>query len=153
MSEKFSLFTGFEYESDTFAGFDNRSNFDLGGKYYFITDGDKHYFFNETGYRLSKENRVEGSDPDSITSHIARVYFEWGKQLSESTKTKFWVEYLPDFSNTRNYRFNFEPSLQVSMTKMLSLKMAYLGKYRNEPSTAGNLKFDYTYTTALVADF
>lgn len=152
LSERFSLFAGVLYQVDTFAGFDNRKSIDLGGKYFFIKE-EGHYFFNETGYRYTDENRVAGSSPASLTSHILRLYAEWGRNIFESTKVKFWVEYLPDFANTSNYRLNFEPSLQTVMSGTFSLKIAYLGKYQNVPSTAGNVQFDYTYTTSLVADF
>lgn len=152
LSPRFSLFAGFLYEVDKFAGFNSQRSFDLGAKYYFIKE-EGHYLFNETGYRNTYEDRIDGSAEDSKTSHIARVYVEWGKQLSESTKTKLWVEYLPDFADTNNYRFNFEPSLSMTVEKNFAVKLAYLGKYQNQPATAEKLKFDYTYTTSLVADF
>lgn len=152
VGKRLSLFFGILYEVDKFAGYDSRRSADLGVKYYFIKEQD-HYLFNEGGYRYTYEDRVDGSAKDSLTSHIARLYAEWGKNLSETTKIKFWAEYLPDFADSNNYKLNFEPSLQMIVRENFSVKLAYKGNYQNQPATAENLQFDYTYTTSLVADF
>lgn len=153
INDKFSVFVGPGVEGDTFAGYVTRINADLGGKYTFFNTDKKNYFFNETGYRYSSEKRVPSAGSISITSHYLRTYFELAHTLSESTFFKLWLELLPDLSNSSNFLMNFEPSFNVIMSNHLSLKLAYLGKFDNQPAVATNSKLDYTFTTALVADF
>jgi len=68
---------------------------------------------------------------------------------------KLWTEFLPDLTDKKNVQINFESSLGVILSKYFSLKLAFLGKYDNEPVLASPAlkKFDYLYTTSLVAKF
>lgn len=150
LSPKFSLYTGPTVEGDTFSGYEKRYNYDLGGKYTFFKENKKNYFFNETGYRYTSETLLTMV---SNTSHKLRTYFEYGTSFSETAFFVMWVEILPDLSNSSNFLLNFEPSFNVALSSVLSLKLAYLGNFDNLPNVAGNDKLDYTFTTALVADF
>ena len=156
LSEHFSAFLGHNWNGDIFAGYDYRINNDIGVKYY-IVPGDKknNYFFNETGYRFTYEKRVSGSDPLHLNISYIRVYFEGSKSLSEILFLKVWTEFLPDLTDKANLQFNFEPSVGVKLTKYLSLKLGVLGKYDNKPTLQipALKKFDYLYTTSLVAKF
>ena len=78
-------------ESDPFAGYDNRTNVDLGMKMDLIV-GEVNYAFAEVGYRYSNEFRVAGASPRTVESHIARVYAEAQKSLNENVTAKLWIE-------------------------------------------------------------
>ncbi len=150
LSEKFSAFLGYTLEGDTFSGVKNRSNVDAGAKYIITKKDDKNYFFAELGYRLQIEKSLLNI---STTNHLIRGYLEAQKEICDTTTFKLWVEALPDVTTSSNFNLNFEPSLRVAMSSNLALKLAYLGKFDNLPSAAGLKKFDFTYTTALVANF
>jgi hypothetical protein len=156
MTNWLSLFLGHNWQGDIFAGYDYRVNNDIGAKMW-IVEGDKknNYLFNETGYRFTYENRIAGVVPASLKLHYVRIYFEGAKSLTDILFAKVWTEFLPDLEHKSNFQFNFEPSLGVVLTKYLSLKLGFLGRYDNQPTiqTPVLKKFDYLYTTSLVAKF
>lgn len=136
-------------ESDNYAGYVQRDNSDIGGKYFFIKT-DKDNFFAELGYRLTKTNYLVG---ESKTESFGRLYYEYTTQMNDAVFAKLWVEYLPNFSDSDAYLINYEPSINVMMSQIFSLKVAYLTKYHNKTQTAAEEKNDTTFTTALVAKF
>lgn len=136
-------------ESDYFAGYVQRDNTDIGGKYYFIKD-DAENFFSEFGYRRTKTNPIVG---DATSSNAGRLYLEYSRKVNDSVSGKFWAEYLPNFTDSEAYLINYEPSVNVMMSQVFSLKVAYLVKYHNQIKTKDEKKEDTTFTTALVAKF
>ncbi len=154
LNERFTLFAGPGVEGDKFAGFENRIYADLGGKYFvFPDDQKKNYLFTEAGYRYVYENRVPGAILASASSHIARLYIEGSHAIREGIWGRAYFEFLPDLSDTANLIYKFEPSLNVTLSGNLALKLAFQGTYRARPLVVGNKKFDYLYTTSLVANF
>ncbi len=154
LSERFTGFTGQGVESDKFSGYDSRLYTDVGGKYYLYPDDTKHsYLFTEVGYRYVYESRVPGATPSNVSSQIIRLYIEGSKAIQEGIWGRFWIELLPDLADTANVIYKFEPSINVTLNKNLALKMAFQGIYRAKPVFVTNQKFDYTYTTSLVANF
>lgn len=148
LSNLWSVFLGYAAESDRFAGFDMRNSADVGGKYIIIND-EQTNFFSELGYRLT---RTRFSADRTETDNFGRLYLEYKRTLNDSVNFRFWVEYLPNFSRSNAYLANAEPSLNVMLSEVFSLKMAYLVKYKNE--VLPNAKqTDATFTTALVARF
>lgn len=157
INRRFSAFMGHSWEGDIYAGYDYKANGDIGGKY-FIFPGDKkkRYFLSEAGYRFAYENKSDINGipvPETQNYHFLRIYFEAAKDLTEFLFTKTWIEFLPDLTDKNNFQISFEPSLGVTLTKYLSLKLSYLGKFDNVPSQAGFKKYDWLYLTALVARF
>lgn len=148
LSELWSVFAQYGAESDIYSGYVQRDSADLGGKYYVIkTDPEK--LFAELGYRYMHTRTV---DHESKYDSLGRLYVEWSKKASDTVSFKFWVEYLPNFTRNRAYLINGEPSVQVMLNSILSLKVAYLVKYQNEPPDAAK-HTDRTLTTSLVAKF
>lgn len=150
INDRLSLFAASLWEGDTFSGYEYRINMDLGAKYYWIQAGDNDYAFNELGYRYRNEHTIDAS---VIISHFARVYTEAAKSINDRVFAKIYVEILPDLADTENYQVNFEPSLRVSLSSALALKLAYQGRFDNKPAVSGLEKFDYKYSTALIAKF
>lgn len=148
LSAKWSAFAAAQRESDFFASLDYRWNYDLGGIYNFFKT-DKHKLHAEAGYRRTLEADLAGRKTNGSK---LRLFSEYTRQHSESMFFKLWVEALPNISESDDWQINFEPSLNLTMSKMFTLKVAYLHKYDNEPAL-GTKNSDYQYTTALIAKF
>lgn len=148
ITESFNAFIAFTEESDKFAGYDRRQSWDLGGKYYFKKVENSEELFAELNYRSTKEKNILGN---SETSDYGRFYAEWTKTWTATLSSKLWVEYLQNFESSDDYKLNFEPSLLVVMTKVLSLKLSYLTKYDNV--SLATEKKDTLFTTSIVANF
>lgn len=143
-----------QYEGDEFSGFKQRENTDIGGKYKLI-ETDKMNSFFEAGFRYSVEKTTTRNEDnkDIFYYNKGRFYYEISHKLQSNLQYKFWLEYLPNFSESEDYLINFEPSLSVTLSDTFSLKMAYKGKYDNEPNVDGYEYMDWTYTTSLIANF
>ncbi|MCB0369574.1 MAG: DUF481 domain-containing protein [Bdellovibrionales bacterium] len=150
LSENWTAFIQHGAESDYYSGYIQRDNTDLGGKYYFYKN-EQSTLFSEAGLRYSKT--LSTVDNSNSYQRSARLYLEYSKQINENMSGKFWIEYLPDLNTSDAYLVNYEPSVNVMMNKIFSLKVAYLVKYHNLTKTANEKKEDTTFTTALVAKF
>ena len=143
-----SAYIGHGAESDVFNGYVQRDNSDLGGKHFFIKS-DVTNWFAELGYRYTKElNIVAGT----TYSNYGRLYTEYEQKQNAALTYKLWVEYLPNFTTSEAYLMNAEPSINVMLSQVFSLKTAYLVKYRNLVAP-GEDRADTTFTTSLVAKF
>lgn len=148
LNEKWSAFAAAQLEEDFFASIDYRWNYDLGGIYHFFKT-DKHKLLAEAGYRRTLEADLAGRKTNGSK---LRLYSEYTRQHNESLFFKLWVEALPNLSESDDWQLNFEPSMNFTMSKMFTLKVAYLHKYDNEPPL-GSKNSDYQYTTSLIAKF
>jgi putative salt-induced outer membrane protein len=150
LSERWAVFAQHGAESDPYAGYVQRDNTDVGGKFYFIKS-DRETLFSETGVRSTKMIA-------SITNHVShstagRLYTEYSRKINDSVSGRLWVEYLPNFTHSDAYLINYEPSVSVMMNQIFSVKLAYLSKYHNKTVKPGEKREDTTFTTALVAKF
>ena len=162
LSDVVNAFADHTVESDVFAGYVQRNNFDLGGKYFF-TKSDDTKWSAEAGYRYSFTHNT-GLVPDSTNNEV-RVYSEVVQNISKTSSFKFWVEYVqtvastqttvPGYQVSQDYFINAEPSVSVMLNDLLSLKSAYLMKYHNylPPGSTATKNLDTVFTTSLVAKF
>lgn len=150
LADHFALTFGQVTEGYKFQGVKARYNEDAGLKYFFVKS-DKKNFFSEVGYRYTIEDRYQPQE--NQYSNKARAYTEWNHKYSETLQYKFWAEYIPNFSQSKDYLVFYEASMTSILTSLFSLKVAYKGIYDNVPGIAGNKNYDYTYTTSLVAKF
>jgi len=120
----------------------------LGGKYTIVRNDDLTWFA-EAGYRHTKENLLLSSR----TQQYARAYSEVEAKLNPTVSAKYWLEYLPNFTDSDNWQLNTEASLSAALSSVFSLKSAYLLKYDNQINSVGLAKTDKTFTTSLVAKF
>ncbi len=148
INPKLGAFVGAIVEGDKFAGIDRRINLDLGASYSFFKD-DTSSLFGEAGYRYRTEKNLLGA---TLNQSQARLYVEGTKAKNKDLFGKLWVEYLPNFTDSDDWQLNFEPSLNFNLMSNLALKLGYLGRYDNEP-VSGKKKFDFLYTTSLIAQF
>lgn len=148
LSELHSLFLGQTVEGDRFKGIDQRYNTDLGTKYFFMKD-ETLTWFGEAGYRYTKENAITLSRSLSY----ARAYSEVEKKWNPTVSTKYWLEALPNFTDSSDWQANTELSLSAALTNLFSVKSAYLLKFDNQVNAPGLVKSDKILTTSLVAKF
>lgn len=150
VSPHVSYYLGEVLEGNRFTGIKTRYNSDAGLKYFFIKTDLKNYFA-ELGYRYAIEDRY---DPEPNTyDNKARLYNELNHKVSETVQYKFWLEYIPNFTEGSDYLVNGEASITTILNSIFSLKVAYLGMYDNLPAQDGFKNYDYTTTTSLVAKF
>lgn len=150
LSEKLSLTMGEVIEGNRFTGIKTRYNSDVGAKYYYIKT-DMKTFFTELGYRYTIEDRY--APIENTYDNKGRFYNEWKHVISATVQYKFWLEYIPNFTDSRDYMVNGEASLTSILNSVFSLKIAYLGMYDNRPAFLGFKNYDYTQTTSIVAKF
>ncbi|HEY8272658.1 MAG TPA: DUF481 domain-containing protein [Pseudobdellovibrionaceae bacterium] len=150
LSENWAVFIQHGAESDPYAGYVQRDNSDIGGKYYFIKT-DLETLLSEVGLRATKTILSPTNEVTYTTS--GRLYVEYSKKINQSVSGKLWAEYLQNFKDSDAYLVNYEPSLSVMMNQIFSVKLAYLVKYHNKTITPVEKKEDTTFTTALVAKF
>lgn len=150
LSDRFSLVASQNIESDRFAGYHHRYNTDVGPKYYFHKEEKKWEWFGEVGYRFTRENPVNDADK---SYQKGRVYSEASWFWSDTGSTKFWVEFLPNFTEGRDWLLNSELSSSAAINSLLAFKVAYLIKYDNQPNKGVSKNTDGVVTTSLVAKF
>ncbi len=150
LSDLWSIFIQQGAESDPYAGYTQRDNTDVGGKYKII-NSETENFFSELGYRYTKT--LSSQTADVRYESFGRLYLEYDRKFNTSVSGKFWVEYLPNFTRSEAYLVNYEPSVTVMMTSIVSLKVAYLVKFHNLTVTPAERKEDSTFSTSLVAKF
>lgn len=147
------LFSGFlqhKAEHDPYNGvFVQRDSSDIGGKYV-IENSDDLNWSAELGYRSSDTYAIQGATRERVD--FIRIYTEAKYKLTDTTTTKFWIEHLPNLKNSSENQTNAELSLAVVISKVFSLKSAYLVN-RNDAVAAPFVKDTTTWTTALVADY
>lgn len=137
-------------EGNIFAGYQQRYNSDVGGKYYFHKEKKELIWFAEAGYRFTREHANSGIWK---SFQKGRIFSEAEKYWGPTTSTKLWVEYLPNFTLHEAWQLNGELSISSALSDVFSVKTAYLVKYSNLPATSTALKRDTTFTTSLVAKF
>jgi putative salt-induced outer membrane protein len=148
ISKKWSAFTAAQREEDFFASLDYRWNYDMGGIYNFFKTK-KEKLHAEGGYRRTLESDLAGRKTNGSK---LRLYSEYTRQQNENLFIRLWAEALPNISESDDWQVNFEPSLNFTLSKIFTLKTAYLHKYDNAPA-ADTKKSDYQYLTSLIARF
>jgi putative salt-induced outer membrane protein len=149
-TDRFSGFLSQGVESDRFAGYLQRFNSDIGPKYFFLKEENQWNWFAEAGYRYTKERRTDGS---RSSDSKARIFSEVSKKWNETSSSKLWVEYIPNFSTSKDWLFNAEASAEAALNSVLAFRFSYLMKYDNQPNAGAKKKTDSTLTTSLVANY
>ena len=149
LNEKFSLFVEEGLESDKFAGYHLRHNNDIGGKYN-IYKVENFYWYVEAGYRYVNEKLNNGTHS---YKNSLRAYTETEKKWTETVSTKYFLEYIPNLKESKDYQINTELSVSAALSTMFSIKTAFLLRYDHLPAPGTVTKTDSLLTTALVAKF
>ncbi len=150
LSSKLSFITGEVVEGNRFTNIEARYNSDAGFKYYYLKS-DLHTFFSELSYRYTIENRY--APTEDLYDQKARFYNELAHKYSPTVQYKFWLEYIPNFTDGKDYLVNGEASVTSILSSIFSLKVAYMGMYDNKPTLPTLKNYDFATTTSLVAKF
>lgn len=148
LSERLSLFASEMVQGDRFKDLRQGYNTDLGAKYSFVKS-DTLTWFGEAGYRFTRQNTSSANQ----NLHFARLYTEIEKKWNESVSSKYWLEVLPNFTESADWQANTEISLSAALSNLFSVKTGYLLKFDHMPNAAGLKPADKIFTTALVAKF
>lgn len=148
ISDQVSGYAGQNVESDRFAGYRQRYNTDLGGKYTFLQN-DEMTVLSEAGYRRTIENR----EASQVNQNILRVYAEANRNWTKTFSSRLGVEYLPNLTISSDYQLNADLSISAAINEIFALKMGYLLKYRKIPAPPATESADSQFTSALVAKF
>ncbi len=149
LTERWGVYLGEKVEGDRFKGFVARYNSDIGATYR-LKDSDKMKSKVELGYRYVVEEKVTGA---YAHDNQIRVYGDLDQKLNETVSWTFYAEYLKDVEVGSAWELNFGPALVAALSKTFSLKIGYEADYRNVPAVVGSRKYDYRYTTGLIANF
>lgn len=150
LTEKWSAFASHGAESDKFAGFVQRDNTNLGGTYYFDKD-DIQVTLVEASFQSTKN--INNSNPDVKDTESGGVAkLSWSRKLSPTVTANVKGQYFANFTESKQFRYEYEPSISVMMSQVLALKVSHLTKFQNEPGP-GLKKEDRTLTTSIVAKF
>jgi putative salt-induced outer membrane protein len=149
LTRKLSPFLGESIESDIFAGFNTRTNTDVGLRYKAI-DEDKTKWSLEGGYRYAYEDRVA---PPNTQYQLGRLHTDLINTWSPTVSTTLMLEYLPNFTQSDAYRVNGEAALLSALDKTFSVKIAYSAKYDNLPPRDISARYQTVFTTSAVAKF
>jgi putative salt-induced outer membrane protein len=154
LSPVWSVFASHSLESDIFSGFVQRNNTDIGAKYFF-TKTQQTVWSAELGYRYVTVQYVAIRPDVNNYDHTARVYSEITESLGPTVNGKFWIEYIPNLTDSEAYLINAEPSITAILSNALSLKLSYLVKYQNPNKAIAGVRAytDTTFLTSLVAKF
>lgn len=148
LTEYIGIFVGHKAESDVYNGYIQRDSSDLGMKQYLIRS-DVQSWTVEAGYRYTLTHPTVGDDS---RDSFGRLYTEYSQVINPTLSFKYWAEYLPNFTENDAWLGNTEASLNVMLSSVFSLKLAYLLQYQNLPAAGA----EYTTTTStmnLVAKF
>jgi putative salt-induced outer membrane protein len=152
-SERSYIFGSVRYEEDRFSGYSYQGIVAAGYGYRFInTEDTKLATEVGVGYR-----RTEDRDPPNLTNGdtVARGRLAYEQKITASTKIydTFLVEAGEDNTFLQN-----EAGVQVSMTDMLALSVAYIVRHNTDvpvatPPDRQRVKTDQLITVSLVASF
>jgi putative salt-induced outer membrane protein len=149
LSNYFSVYLSQGVESDKFAGFEQRHISDIGGQYNLYKLPNFTWLF-ELGYRYTDEKWNNGSH--EYKSSI-RTYTELEKKWNPNVSTKYFLEYVPNLKQGKDYEINTELSVSAALTNVFSIKTTYLLRYDHDPAEGAEVRTDTLLTTALVAKF
>ncbi|PIP89490.1 MAG: hypothetical protein COW01_03260 [Bdellovibrionales bacterium CG12_big_fil_rev_8_21_14_0_65_38_15] len=148
-AEHWAVFVAQKIAGDRFKGYEKRYFTDIGSVYKLFNLDDKKSNF-EAGYRYVVE---EKTDHSYTHNNQLRLFGDYDQKLNKNVSFKFFSEYLKDIEIGDAWEFNFGPSVTSTLSSIFSLKVGFKGEYRNLPAVTGARKFDYTYTTGLIASF
>lgn len=130
--EHFKPFAALVYEGDPFAGFTERTNFDLGAVFSF-----EGMFFTwdiDAGYRYTEEKPTY--DPERYQNKL-RFHLEGKWKVGKSGEVRTWARYMPFLSDTQgdlpNYMFDYGVSINSYFTEKFYLNLSYIGNFREVP--------------------
>ncbi|MEO6602719.1 MAG: DUF481 domain-containing protein [Polyangiaceae bacterium] len=137
-----AVFGAVSARRDRFQGLDLRLNLDPGVEYFFIDEG-KQQLWSEVGYDLQYDvRRDETRDAallegmylgKTVTRHSARGFVGYSDELSDSVTVATGLEYLQGLAHSKNYRLNWDGSVNSAVGKGFSIATAVSVRYDHSP--------------------
>ncbi|MEW5733428.1 MAG: DUF481 domain-containing protein [Thermodesulfobacteriota bacterium] len=134
---------------DKFKGFDDRW-WGGAGAGYKLVNTQRNLLRAELGANYAAEYYTNSTDQQFPEG---RAFAEYTHFFSTRTKFVQSLEYLLDFSESRNYKLNSQTALLVAINDIFSLKAGYEIYYDNAPTPADLDKTDTRLSMALVVDY
>ena len=137
------------WAKDEFSGIDASTSIGPGAGYKFLT-GPVHLLIGEAGLVYVAERYTNNTESERVDGRLFGSYV-----LAFSGKNKFTqtVEYLHDFDESDNYRFNSETALVTALASVFSIKISYTLRYDHQPIPATLTETDTVLAVALLASF
>ena len=142
------------WSKNRFKGFKDRYEIGFGFSYDFIKS-DETYIFMEQGYMFRQEiGSIQGSKDDSQERfHLWRSYFEGTQKMNEILSAKVLGEFKVDANNIKDLEVQIEPSLDMTLSRYISLVFSYKYSFDNLPIEGIFHRVDHMYMTYLRAKF
>ena len=113
---RLGVFIGELVEADRFSSIKRRYNTDLGFGYTYLKTK-RTTVLSEGGFRYTVEESTDSSI-DKKNDSKGRFYGEITRLFRKDLTGKFWVEFLPNFTVSRDYFINVEASLTILLLKL-----------------------------------
>ena len=146
IDEKLYSYMGINYIKDEFSDYDYRLNIGPGLGYKIIND-DIQSLDIQGGLDYAYDRYKIGTK-DSYLAGRSEINYKY--QFSESLEFKQMLSYLASFEDTKKYFVVSDSSIEVNMTKNLSLGVSYDIDYTNQTEKE---KLDKKFLTSLIIDF
>lgn len=151
LNDKVSLVAAEIIEGNRFQEVKTRYNTDLGSKYHFINTNKKKLSL-LTAYRYTNEHRY-GEEDTLIIQNKGRFLGEWSRKPMKNLEWKLSADYIPNFTDVRDWLFTGEGSVKNTINSLFSIKVSYKYMVDNLPASPELKKYDSIFTTSLVMDF
>ena len=137
-----AVFGAVSARRDRFQGLDLRLNLDPGVEYFFIDEG-KQQLWSEIGYDLQYDVRRDETRAaallegmylgKTVTRHSARLFVGYSNELSDTVTVASGLEYLQGLAESKNYRLNWDGSVNSAVGKGFSIATAVSVRYDHNP--------------------
>jgi putative salt-induced outer membrane protein YdiY len=137
-----AVFGAVSARRDRFQGLDLRLNLDPGVEYFFI-DESKQQLWSEIGYDLQYDVRRDETRAaallegmylgKTVTRHSARAFVGYSNVLSDAVTVATGLEYLQGLAESKNYRLNWDGSVNSAVGKGFSIATAVSVRYDHNP--------------------
>jgi putative salt-induced outer membrane protein len=137
-----AMFGALSVRHDRFQGLDLRLNLDPGVEYYLIDQG-KQQLWSELGYDLQYDVRTAAARAaalakrvylaKAITRHSARLFAGYSNALSDAVTVATSLEYLQGLAEAKNYRLNWDGSVNSDAGKGFSIATSVSVRYDHNP--------------------
>ncbi len=141
-------FAAVQFERNTFAGFDRRTDQFLGLRWRAIEDSTDALTFDAGGVLTQQEN----TDGESYLTTSARGAVAYKHIFKPGTFFAQAVEYVPNLEESGAYRLNSETAAVAPLSSRISMKFGYVFQYNSRPPT-GFGTTDRVFTSGLQVSF
>ena len=134
---------------DEFAGITSSASIGPGVGYKFLT-GPMHFLIGEAGLVYVAERYTNNTESTRVDG---RLFGSYVYAFTDKNKFLQTLEYLYDFDDADNYRFNSETALVTALASVFSIKISYTVRYDHQPIPATLDETDSVLAVALLANF